>query len=123
MSEAQAPTPDPAVAPPRIQFSRTAVDKVREMLVEEDLLEEGGLRISARFGAGCSTPLQFDLVLETEPEPGDLVLAAGGVRILVAPDHAWSLDGLQVDYVDSPVMGSGFAFRHPRGVGGRSCSR
>jgi iron-sulfur cluster assembly accessory protein len=106
---------------PRIQLSESAADRIREMLQEEGLTEEGGLRISARLGAGCSTPLQFGLVLEPEPEPDDAVLEGPGIRIFLDPSSAWSLDGLRVDYVDSPVLGSGFAFQHPRGKGGRAC--
>lgn len=104
---------------PRIQLTPAALETVREMLAEEGLLEEGGLRLSARFGAGCSTPLRFGLELDHTERDGDLVLRGGGIRIFIPRRDAWSLDGLQVDWVDSPGMGEGFAFRHPRGRGGR----
>jgi len=123
MSDSQ-PDPDQAalaVPPPRIQFSSRALGKVREMLEEEDLVEGGGLRLSARLGAGCSAPLHFGMVLEVEPEPDDVVLSGEGIRLFLDPRSAWSLDGLQVDYVSSPGMEEGFAFRHPRGTGGRAC--
>lgn len=92
------------------------------MLEEEELLPDGGLRISARPGPGCSTPLQYGLVMEVEPEPDDLVLEGEGIRIFLDPRSAWSVDGLMVDYVDAPFMGSGFAFRRGRGPAGSSCS-
>lgn len=110
-----------ASSPVRIHLSGNAVVAIREMLEEEDLLEEGGLRISAHFGAGCSTPLRYGLILEPEAEPDDLVLSGNGIRLFIDPRSAWSLDGLRVDYVDSPEMGSGFAFQHPRGMKGRAC--
>jgi Fe-S cluster assembly iron-binding protein IscA len=91
------------------------------MLEEEELVEEGGLRIRARSGAGCSAPLQFGLFLEALPEEDDIVLSGKGIRIFMDPMSAWSLDGLFIDWVDDPEHGEGFAFRHPRGAGGRSC--
>jgi iron-sulfur cluster assembly accessory protein len=121
MSEPDTRSPEPAIAPPTIHLSAGAVERIREMLEEEELVEEGGLRISARPGAGCSAPLQFGLILEPHPEPDDVVLVGEGIRLFMDPTSAWTLDGLQVDYLDSPEMGSGFAFRHPRGVGGRAC--
>jgi iron-sulfur cluster assembly accessory protein len=113
--------PGPAIDPPKIHLTTQAVEKVREMLEEEDLLEEGGLRISAHSGAGCSAPLQFGLTMDVRPEAGDIVLEGQGIRIFMDPDSAWSLDGLRVDYVDAPHLGEGFAFQHPRGRSGRSC--
>lgn len=112
---------EPVLTPPRIQLTQPAVEQIREMLAEEDLLEEGGLRLTAHTGAGCSAPLQFGMVLEMAPEDSDLVLQGPGLRIFMDPESAWALDGLQVDWVDSPTLGEGFAFRHPRGVGGRAC--
>jgi iron-sulfur cluster assembly accessory protein len=112
---------EPTIAPPRIALTESAIEKLREMLEEEGLEEEGGLRLSARTGAGCSAPMQFGMVLEVAPSRDDIVLSGNGIRIFMNPTSAWSLDGLMVDYVDSPEMGSGFAFKHPRGTGGRAC--
>ena len=101
----------------RLQLTPSALDEIRAMLVEEGLEEEGGLRLTARTGAGCSAPLQYGMFLEPEPEPDDVVLTAGDVRIFLTPEDAWSLDGLLVDYVSSPHMGEGFAFRRSGGAG------
>lgn len=103
----------------RLRLTPSALREVQALLEEEDLLDEGGLRISATTGAGCSTPLRFNLELDVGPEPGDLVLEGGGIRIFIDPRSAWSVDGLEVDWADLPGMGEGFTFRHPRGVGGR----
>jgi len=112
---------EPALTPPRIHLTEAAVEQIREMLEEEDLHEEGGLRLTARTGAGCSAPMQFGMMLEVAPEDDDVVLRGPGLRIFMDPDSAWALDGLQVDWVDSPTLGEGFAFRHPRGRAGGSC--
>jgi iron-sulfur cluster assembly accessory protein len=112
---------EPVIPPPRLELSQAAVERIREMLEEEDLVEEGGLRIAARTGAGCSAPMLFNLVLEAEAREDDVVLEGPGIRLFMDPVSAWSLDGLAVDWVDAPGLGEGFAFRHPRGAGGRAC--
>lgn len=106
---------------PRIHFTPGALEAAREMIREAGLAEGGGLRLSARTGAGCSAPLQLGIFLEEAPEPDDTVLRAGRVRLFLDPESAWTLDGLQVDYLTDSAMGEGFAFRHPKGLGGRSC--
>lgn len=114
-------SPEPVIPPPRLELSQAAVERIREMLEEENLVEEGGLRIAARTGAGCAAPMLFNLVLEAEARDDDVVLEGPGIRLFMDPVSAWSLDGLAVDWVDAPGLGEGFAFRHPRGAGGRAC--
>lgn len=109
------------LSPTRIQLTGPALSAIREMMSEEGLLEEGGLRLTAHTGAGCSAPLGYGMVLEPAPDPDDRVLAFGDVRLFLAPESAWMLDGLVVDYVTSSPMGEGFAFRHRRGSRGPSC--
>lgn len=118
--------PDPATyestsTQPRIFLSATARERIREMLVEEELEEEGGLRISVRPGAGCSGRPTYNMVLEVAPDRKDIILSGGGIRIFLDPTSAWALDGLRVDFVDSPGMGAGFAFQHPNRQGGPAC--
>lgn len=108
-----------ALPGPRLRLTPSAVHEIRAMLEEEGLLDAGGLRISVTTGAGCATPLRFGLVLEVEPEEDDLILEGQGIRLFIDPRSTWSVDGLEVDWVDAPGLGEGFAFRHPRGVGGR----
>lgn len=105
----------------RLQLTPSALEEIGEMLAEAGVEEEGGLRLTARTGAGCSAPLQYGMFLEEAPEADDVVITAGDVRIFLSPQDAWSLDGLLVDYVSSPHLGEGFAFRHPNGPHGRSC--
>lgn len=122
-----APAGDAVAAPAeaattiRLQLTPSALEEIGEMLAEAGVEEEGGLRLTARTGAGCSAPLQYGMFLEEAPEAGDVVVTAGDVRIFLSPQDAWSLDGLLVDYVSSPHLGEGFAFRHPNGPHGRSC--
>jgi len=104
-----------------VRLTAAAVDAVRSMAAEADLPKEGGLRIRATTGAGCSAPLRYGMVLEPAPEADDVVLEAHGGRILMDPQSAWVLDGLLVDYLTDSPRGEGFAFRHPNGPNGRAC--
>ena len=120
-AEVEIAGPEPAASGPRIHVSEAAAEEIRAMIRDAGLDEEGGLRLRARRGAGCSAPLQYGLFLEEAPEPDDAVLENGDLRLFLDPESAWVLDGLHVDWVDNPVMGEGFAFRHPNGPGGRAC--
>ncbi len=115
------PTRTDVIEQTRIHVTDAALDAMREMISEAELPEAGGLRLSARTGAGCSAPLKYGMTLEPTPEAGDRILESRGVRIFMDPESAWVLDGLVVDYVTSSPMGEGFAFHHPRGPGGRAC--
>lgn len=120
-SEGSDPRRTPVAEPSRIQVTDAALEEIRAMLDEADLSAEGGLRLSAHTGAGCSAPLEYGMTLEPAPKADDRILEGRGVRIFMDPESAWVLDGLVVDYVTDSPMGEGFAFRHPRGPGGRAC--
>jgi len=115
------PPGGPVADPSRIHVTEAALEAIREMLDDAELAEEGGLRISARTGAGCSVPLKYGMILEAAPNEDDRILEGPGVRIFMDPESAWVLDGLVVDYVTDSPMGEGFAFRHPNGPSGRAC--
>ncbi len=112
---------DSGAATLAVRLTASAIEAVQEMVREADLPRDGGLRIRATTGAGCSAPLRYAMVLEAEPDDDDVVLEAHGVRIFMDPESAWVLDGLLVDYLTDSPRGEGFAFRHPRGPSGRAC--
>jgi len=113
--------PEARIPPPTIRMSDAALEEARAMIREADLPPEGGIRLRARTGAGCSAPLQYGMFLEEEPRGDDVVLSNRGVRLLLDPESAWALDGLLIHYVESSPLGEGFTFRHPRGTSGRTC--
>lgn len=121
-SQADSPSSGaPVTDPSRIHLTEAALEAIREMLTDAELSEDGGLRLSARTGAGCSVPLKYGMTLEAAPKVDDRILEGRGVRIFMDPESAWVLDGLVVDYVTDAPMGEGFAFRHPNGPSGRAC--
>lgn len=106
---------------PSVRLTPAALEAMGAMIREAELPVEGGVRLTARTGAGCSAPLRYGMFLEHAPGADDAVLATGEVRIFLDPESAWILDGLMIDYVTDSPMGEGFAFRHPAGPGGRAC--
>jgi iron-sulfur cluster assembly accessory protein len=69
-----------------------------------------GLRISA--SPGCCSGAQYGMSLAKQAEQGDWEGEFGGVRVLVDPDSAPMLQGVSVDYVETPE-GAGFAISNP----------
>ncbi|MGC8667988.1 MAG: HesB/IscA family protein [Chthonomonadales bacterium] len=76
-----------------------------------------GLRLAVR-GGGCSG-FSYVLGLQPEPNPGDHVVDAGGVRVFVDARSARFLDGVTVDYSLKNLMSGGFTFKNPNAA--RSC--
>jgi iron-sulfur cluster assembly protein len=58
------------------------------------------------------------MTLAPKMEEGDWVGEFGGVKVLVDPQSATVLNGVNIDYVES-LQGSGFALNNPNAV--RSC--
>lgn len=93
-----------------------AAERAKGLLVERGV-PEGALRVFV-VGGGCSG-YQYGMALATESEEGDLVIEAGGVRVVVDPDSAPLLQGAEIDFVDD-VMKSGFTIFNPNAV--KSCA-
>ena len=92
-----------------INITETASSKVKELL-EQQGKSDHALRVYVR-GMSCSGPA-FGMALDNEPRPDDTVAELDGVKILVDPQSAPYLEGVQVDYVDS-LMGKGFTVSNP----------
>ncbi|MGB1110620.1 MAG: HesB/IscA family protein [Gammaproteobacteria bacterium] len=79
-----------------------------------------GLRVSVS-GGGCSG-LQYGLKLEAEAAAEDNIIECGPVKILVHPEMASLLEGVEVDFVDS-IEGSGFKFTNPNATASCACGQ
>jgi iron-sulfur cluster assembly accessory protein len=75
-----------------------------------------GLRVFVQRG-GCSG-FSYGMSMAQQVEPGDWVGEFGGVKVLVDPESAKVLDGVNIDFVES-LQGSGFSIHNPNAV--RSC--
>ena len=73
-----------------------------------------GLRISA--APGCCSGAQYGMSLAKQAEQGDWEAEFGGVKVLVDTESAPFLEGVSIDYVETPE-GSGFTIKNPNAVG------
>ncbi len=99
-----------------ISMTPTAVEKVQELLTQEND-PSLGLRIFVA-GGGCSG-LQYGMTLDEEQE-GDTTIPEGDFRVFVDEMSLEYIKGSQVDYVDS-LMGAGFTVNNPNAVSSCGC--
>jgi len=92
-----------------IQLTETAVGKVQEILSSQEP-KPAGLRISV-VGGGCSG-FSYSMQFETSPGMLDKTYDFKGLKVFVDQASLLSLDGAEVDYVES-LEGSGFKFNNP----------
>ena len=99
-----------------VNMTPAAVDKVRELLEQENDLTLA-LRVFVA-GGGCSG-LQYGMTLDEEQE-GDTVIPLSGIKILVDEMSVGYIVGSEIDYVDS-LMGAGFTVNNPNAVSSCGC--
>src|SRR4030095_969921 len=75
-----------------------------------------GLRVFVQKG-GCSG-FSYGMSLAQQVEANDWVGEFGSVKVLVDPESAKVLNGVNIDFVES-LQGSGFSIQNPNAV--RSC--
>jgi iron-sulfur cluster assembly protein len=94
---------------PLVQLTPPAVEKVKSMMAKEG--KEGScLRVGVVTG-GCAG-LSYDLRFQKTPYDNDIVISQGDLTIIVNPDNASFLKGLEIHYVDT-LKESGFQYRNP----------
>lgn len=97
-------------APPSpLDFTDAAVEKVRELL-----LEEGNPDLKLRVfvqGGGCSG-FQYGFTFDEEVNDDDTTIDKGGVQLLVDPMSFQYLVGAEIDYKDD-LEGAQFVIRNP----------
>lgn len=79
-----------------------------------------GLRVSVQASGCCGQ--QYALSLATEAGAGDWVGEFGSVKVLVDPESAPLLSGIQIDYVET-LQASGFSISNPNATRGCGCGR
>lgn len=97
-------------APPSpLSFTDPAVEKVRELL-----LEEGNPDLKLRVfvqGGGCSG-FQYGFTFDDVLDEDDTVIEKGGVQLLVDPMSFQYLVGAEIDFKDD-LEGAQFVIRNP----------
>jgi iron-sulfur cluster assembly protein len=118
--ETPVPTKPARVARPRPQImsiTEAAAERVRELIAKREK-PPLGIRIGVRT-KGCSG-LSYTLEYADEKTPGDEVVQANGVTLLVDPKASLFLIGTEMDYTVEKLK-SGFVFRNPNEKGRCGC--
>jgi iron-sulfur cluster assembly protein len=69
-----------------------------------------GLRLQVTAG-GCSS-LAAEFSVENAPKAGDTVIEIGGLKLFLPAESRLLLDGVTIDFADTPTQ-SGFVFHNP----------
>lgn len=92
-----------------IQLTERAVDKVKEILNQQDP-KPNGLRIAV-VGGGCSG-FTYSMAFENTPNMLDKTYKYDNLNVFVDQASLLYLDGVEVDYVET-LEGAGFKFNNP----------
>jgi iron-sulfur cluster assembly protein len=105
-----------------LTITDSATRKFAEILSQQSEAGSGvyALRLSA--APGCCSGAQYGMSLAEKTEEGDWEGEFGGLKVLVDPESAPFLEGVSIDYVETPD-GAGFTINNPKATehGSGSC--
>lgn len=87
-----------------------AAEKFMRRMVRFSATPAGGFRLTVAPG-GCSG-YTSDFTVEAAPQGGDSELAVNGLRVFLPAESRLLLDGVTVDFADTPLQ-SGLTFVNP----------
>jgi iron-sulfur cluster assembly accessory protein len=90
-----------------------AAEKFIRRLLRFDGGPGSGFRLKVSPG-GCSG-LAADFSIAQTPGPGEQAFAVNGVTLFLAAESRLLLDGVRIDFADTPLQ-SGFVFHDPKQV-------
>lgn len=98
-----------AVATQPIQLTEGAIKQLRNIMSEQNISEQYGLRVGVKGGgcSGFSYVLGFDEVKE-----GDDSFEINGIKVLMQKAHAIYLLGMEIDFLEG-LNNRGFSFSNP----------
>lgn len=88
-----------------------AAEKFMRRMVRFSAAPAGGFRLTVQPG-GCSG-LASEFTVEATPRDGDAELGINGVRLFLPAEARLLLDGVTMDFADSPTQ-SGLVFLDPK---------
>ncbi len=100
-----------------IKVTPNAARKVSSLLQKQGR-PEGVLRVAV-VGGGCSG-LQYKMDLQDQPASRDILVASGGIKVVVDPKSALYVTGSELDFVDA-LQDGGFKVKNPNAAGSCSC--
>jgi iron-sulfur cluster insertion protein len=101
---------------PSFGVTDRAATRIAEIVAAEG--RQAGLRVAVLAG-GCSG-FQYKFELDEAPQPDDLIIQRGDVRILIDPVSLDLLSGAELDYTDE-LIGNHFAVRNPNAKSACGC--
>lgn len=93
-----------------ITLSDVAASQLQAMLQQRHLLDHG-LRVFVQGGGCCG--LQYGMAFEPAAREGDTILEIKGLELFIDPISALYLEGVEIDYQDTPT-GGGFRVENPQ---------
>jgi iron-sulfur cluster assembly protein len=123
IAEKQAAAPGQTAAGVRVGDERlikvtpNAARKVSALLQKQGR-PDGVLRVAV-VGGGCSG-LQYKMDLQDQPASRDILVASGGIKVVVDPKSALYVTGSELDFVDALQEG-GFKVKNPNAASSCSC--
>ncbi len=99
----------PAVEAKPLTFTDTAVNKVKEIMAQQNPVP-AGLRVGV-VGGGCSG-FSYSMSFENGAGMMDKTFDFGGLKVFVDATSLMYLKGVAVDYVET-LEGAGFKFDNP----------
>lgn len=104
-----APNATIATANPNVTVTERAVKELQNVMAAEGAAGQA-LRLAVEPG-GCAG-YQYALSFAASAEGDEVAATSNGIRILVSKASIPMLNGLTIDFVDTP-MGSGFHIKNP----------
>jgi iron-sulfur cluster assembly protein len=99
-----------------VRLTEDAGQKVRALIARE---QQGDLLRVGISGGGCNG-LSYKLRFTPAAKRGDILVATGGVRVVVDPKTALYLKGTTIDFSNRLIAG-GFKFANPNAKASCSC--
>jgi iron-sulfur cluster assembly accessory protein len=99
---------------PVVSLTPAAADAVKNILAERKL-EGYALRVYVAGGGCCG--VNFGMALDNNIRDVDLTFDSNGVKVVVDEVSIEYLRGANIDFVNDPVRGSGFAVDSPSAKG------
>lgn len=106
------------MAPPSIQLTERAANRVRALMQQGKIPPTAGLRLAVQ-GGGCSG-LTYAVRFDSQPAERDRIFEFEGVRVFVDPKSLIYLAGTVLDFKDE-LMQQGFVFENPNARKGCGC--
>jgi iron-sulfur cluster insertion protein len=103
MLEAVEYIPEPLI------FTDSAVDKVKELIEEED---NAALMLRVFISGGGCSGFQYGFSFDENTTEGDTIVEKEGVKLLIDPMSIQYLTGAEIDYSEG-LEGAQFVIRNP----------